>query len=336
MKKILALVSVLITAAACTTPTENTNRGAMTNTNAAAETKPAAAPMTEAEAISKEKAVWDTFKNKDYEAFGNMLASDQIYVSGQGVYDKSGSINGVKTFEPTDVTFSEWKFLPIDKDAFAVTYMADIKAKMNGKDMPPGMMRCSSAWVNRDGKWQSIYHQESPVKKAPPPAASGNKPKPATSPAATPATVVTGADAEANEKAIWEAVKKKDLDAFASALAPEAIEVEPDGVFDRAGSVKMVSQIDLSKATLSDFKTVRFDADASLVTYMVKIPGMSPDQERHSTIWANRSGKWLALLHHGSPVMPGPPPPPPAKAGASPSPSPKAKTSHAAKPSATK
>jgi hypothetical protein len=75
--------------------------------------------------------------------------------------------------------------------------------------------------------------------------------------------------------------------------------VEPDGVFDKAGSVKSVSQFDFTKSVLSDFKTVKLDDDASLVVYLVKDPGFAPNGERHATIWANRTGKWLAVFHHG-------------------------------------
>ena len=331
MKKMLVLMTLLVIAAACTTPTENTNRTASTNANMATETKPPA--MSEAEATRLEKSVWDALKNKDYDAFGNILANDMIYVGADTVSDKQASINGVKTFELTDATFSDWKYLPVDKDAAVIIYTANVKARMNGKDMPPDTIRCSSAWVNRDGKWLSIYHQETPVKPAQPPPAAANKPKPAASPAAAAPALVTGPDPQANEKAVWDALKAKNWDGFASALAPESIEVEQDGVYDKAGSVKNVSQFDLSKATLSDFKTVKFDDDASLVSYLAKGPGMGPNGERHSTIWANRSGKWLAVFHQGTPAMPAPPAPPPAKAGASPAAKPGA--SPAAKPKAT-
>jgi len=333
MKRILALVSVLMTAAACTAPTENANQP--TNTNTAAVTRTTAVPLTEADAIAKEKAAWDAIKNKDYDAFANMLADDQILVVADGVHDKAGSVDGVKSFDLTDVTFSDWKFVSVDKDAAVITYTATSKGKMNGKDLPPDTSRHSSAWVNRNGKWVSIYHQESVVKKPPPPPPANAKPKTATSPAtapATPAAIVTSADAEANEKAIWGALKMRNLDGFASALAPESIEVEPDGVFDKAGSMKMLNEIDLSKATVSDFKTIKFDDDASLVTYMVKVPGGAPNGEQHSTVWVHRNGKWLALFHQGTIVVPAPA----AAAKPSASPSAKAATSPAAKPAATK
>ena len=118
------------------------------------------------------------------------------------------------------------------------------------------------------------------------------------------ATAATGADPAANEKMVWDALKANDSDAFAAFLAADFVEVEQDAVSDKAGSVKGVSQIDLSKASLSEWKTVSFDDDAKLVTYMLKLPGAKPDQERHTTIWVNRGGKWLALFHQGTPVAP--------------------------------
>ena len=111
-----------------------------------------------------------------------------------------------------------------------------------------------------------------------------------------------GPDPVANEKLVWDALKSKNYDAFAAYLAPNAMEIEAGGVFDKSGSVKGVSMFDASKAELSDWKTVKFDNDASLVTYVVKTPGMNPDQARHSTVWANRDGKWLAMFHQGTPV----------------------------------
>jgi hypothetical protein len=306
MKKLLALVSLLVIAA-CAPPTNN-NADVGTNRAANSNTEISSAPvLSEADAIAKEKAIWDTIKNKDYAAFGNMLADDQVEVSAEGVHDKAQSITMVKEFEPTEITFSDWKFLPIDKDAVVLTYTVNLKGKFKGKEFPPANVRASSAWVNRGGKWLAVYHQECDVAKAMPPATAKSPAKkeatPAASASASPLTL--GSDALANEKAIWEAIKTKNYDGFASALAPNSIEVEPTGVYDKAGSVKGVMQLDASKVELSEFKATPFDADAALVIYTVKFPGPAP-AETHSTIWSRRDGKWFAVFHHGTPVAKAP------------------------------
>ena len=85
-------------------------------------------------------------------------------------------------------------------------------------------------------------------------------------------------------------------------LAPEFVDIESDGVHDKAATVKSVGQFDASKFELADWKVAKLDDDASLVTFMLKAIGSNADLERHSSIWVNRGGKWLALLHVGTPV----------------------------------
>ena len=301
MKKILVLVCFLMTSAACTTePTGN--KDVVSNANKATESK-STAMVSEAEIIAKEKAGWDAVKKKDWDAFGKILASDYIEVLDDGVHDKAASLTSIKDFELSDVTFADWKMLPVDKDAVILTYTATVKgATFKGQPVPPGPYREAAAYVNRDGQWLAIYYQET-LARTPQPMPSpstSQSGKASTSPAAKMADA--GPDAAANEKLVWDALKSKNYDAFGAFLAPDSIEIEADGVYDKAGSIKGVSTFDASKAELSDWKTVKFDNDASLVTYMVRLPGMTPDQERHTTIWVNRNGKWMALFHQGTPV----------------------------------
>ena len=110
--------------------------------------------------IAKEKAAWDAIKNKDFETYGKMLADDSVEILPDAVHDKAATLAGVKDFEPTEVTFSDWKYLPIDKDAVVIVYHVDVKGKYQGKEFPPISARASSAWVNRNGTWLAIYHQE--------------------------------------------------------------------------------------------------------------------------------------------------------------------------------
>jgi hypothetical protein len=276
--------------------------------------------MTEADAIAKEKAIWETIKNKDYDGFAAMLAADQLEVRPEGVADKATSVDGVKQYEPSEINFSDWKYLPIDKDAFVVVYKVAAKGKYQGKELPLETARASSAWVNRGGKWLAVYHQECQVKPPMPPAKPGAPAKAAASPAASPAAPppATGPDPIANEKIVWDLFKSKNYDAFGELLAPNFIEVESDNVYDRAGTIKGVAMFDASKATLSDWKSLNIIDDAAVVTYTIKGPGpvFNPQGERHSTIWVKREGKWMGLLHHGgTPVMkPTAPPPPPSPA----------------------
>ena len=103
------------------------------------------------------------------------------------------------------------------------------------------------------------------------------------------------------EKKVWEELKNKDYAAFATDLADDSVEIEPQGRMDKSGSVNMVKNFDAGKYTQSDFKETKIDGDASVVTYVVK-SNDGKEEERHATVWAKRGARWYAILHQGTPV----------------------------------
>jgi hypothetical protein len=171
MKKILALVSLLVVAAACA-PAPSGNKDVITNSNSNANRSAdmkSAAPPSEVDIIAREKAAWDAFRKKDADAFGKLIAADYIEVTDMGVTDKAAAIAGMKDFDVTEVNFADWKLTPVDKDAVLITYTVNIKGSYKGKDLPPGPYREASAYVNRNGEWVAIYYQETLTHTGPPP-----------------------------------------------------------------------------------------------------------------------------------------------------------------------
>jgi hypothetical protein len=304
MKKLIAGVCFLVLFAACQ-PVANENT---TNANKTPETK-AVAPPSEADMIAKEKASWDAFKRKDADAFKKMLTPDYIEITGAGMRDLTATVSGMNDVTLTDVTFADWKMTQIDKDLVLLTYTTTQKGTYKGEAFDAAY-RHGAAWINRNGEWLAIYFQETMTSKAPPPPPAASTPK--ASPTSSPAKVETSDDVIANEKLVWELFRTRNFDAFQTLLAPEFMEIESTGVYDRAGTVKAVSEMDASQFELSDWKAVKFDDDAALVTYTVTMKGPKPQKDYHATIWAKRDGKWLGFHHQGTPAAPAP--------GASPSP----------------
>ena len=299
MKRLLVFVCFLVFAMACT-PMNNENTS---NANKGTETKTSAMPTVD-DISAKEKAAWDGFKRKDEAAFKKYLLPDYFGVTAGGVSDTAQSLNGMKDTELSDYTLADWKLTTIDKDAVLLTYTAtNEKATYKGKPVPTGPYYEASVYLNRNGEWLNIYYQETLEQKMPMPSASPSSPaRTASTPMAKPAE--TTDDVSANEKLVWEAIKSRNYDAFGSYLADNSIEIEETGVYDKAGSIKGVQEFDASKAELSDWKTVKFDDDASVVTYKVHVPGMKPsDTGYHSTIWVKRDGKWRAFFHMGTPAQ---------------------------------
>ena len=326
MKRLIALAALALAASACATTT-NTNEATNTNANTGASPAATATPagVTQADLEAKEHQVWDAFKAKNYDAFGAQLSDDFTYVTNSGVYNKSQTIDAVKKYDLTDYAFSDIKFVKVDDDLAVLVYTCTETSTVGGKPSPESGKKVyhASAWVSRGGKWTAAYHQDA-ISQPMPAGQGGNtnantasnanssnsnanrnantsnsNANTAASPSASPAAPASVTDAE---KAVWDALKSKNYDAFAGFLASGSIEVEPEGVLDKAESVKTVTQFDASKFTLSDFKETKLDSDSTLVTYVVKGPGMKgqPETMRHSTVWNNRGGKWQAYFHAGT------------------------------------
>ena len=295
MKKLIAGVCFLVLFAACQ-PVANDN---MANANKTPEIR-AVAPPSEADMIAKEKAAWDAFKRKDADAFKKILAPEYIEIHQTGVKDGAAVVSDMKDVELSDVTFADWKMTTIDKDLVLLTYTTNQKGTYKGQAFE-GANRHAAAWINRNDEWLAIYFQETPVPKTPPPPPPAPKATASSaSPAASPAKVETSEDVIANEKLVWELFRTRNFDAFQTLLAAEFMEIDPTGVYDRAGTVKGVSAMDASQFELSDWKAVKFDADAALVSYTVTMKGPKPQKEYHATIWAKRDGKWLGFHHQGT------------------------------------
>jgi hypothetical protein len=312
MKRLIALTALLLlaTATACTTTTDNTNTGAG-NTNASANINAVATPtpgVSQADIEAKERQTWDAMKAKNWDAFSGMLSDDFVYVTDDGVHNKAQTSDAVKKLDMTEYTFTDIRFLKVDDDLAIITYTSTEKSTYDGKANPDTPARNSTAWINHGGKWLVAYHQDSKIMEPPagqprPAATASPASSPAAtataSPAASPAAPATATDAE---KQVWDAIKRKDYDTFSNFLLSDALDVEPDQVYTRSETVEGMKHMDASKFSQSDFKETKFDADATLVTYLVTGPMAGKTvNERHSTIWVNRGGQWKAAFHQGTP-----------------------------------
>ncbi len=304
MKRILlpAALLVVASAAACQAPAPSGNANQTANANVSTPT-PSPSPAV-ADLAEQDRQAYEAIKRKDWDAFAAMLADEQLLVTGDGVHDKAATVEGLKKLDIREYSLSDFKTINVAPDVVVVTFTARGSIVMDGKALPEVSSRESTAWVKRGDKWLSAYHQDTTVEPPPP------TPTPGASATATPAattatpssTPATAPDATGMEKLIWEALKRKDYDAFAGYLAEDQLEVWGAGVFDKAGSVAGVKQVDLTGAVPGDFREVRLSPDAALVIYTVKGPPrvFGPDGERHSSIWVKRGGRWLAVFHQGT------------------------------------
>jgi hypothetical protein len=106
----------------------------------------------------------------------------------------------------------------------------------------------------------------------------------------------------------WAAIKGGDNQAFAELLAPDFLFVSGNGVLAKPETVKIMASLTFREHTLTDFKVLMIDSDTAIMTYtasgMASFGGREPYafNERHSSAWVLREGKWLCVYHHYSPI----------------------------------
>ena len=127
------------------------------------------------------------------------------------------------------------------------------------------------------------------------------------SPAATPKPKMSKAQLlkklSANETALWNAWKNKDVKPFQMWLAADGVSVGEEGVGTKAELVKGLPSMpcEVKSFALSDWKLSMVNADAAVLTYKGAAEGTCGGQPIptvwSSSLWVNRKGKWVVFSH---------------------------------------
>lgn len=119
---------------------------------------------------ASERAIIEAIFKNDSKTFLGLVVSDSFIASGEGVVNVADfaplmketaaqcKFNKVETSDNTFYWFNDTTLVHI--------YKTIMDATCDGKPIPVSLS--SSVWVNKDGKWQGAFHQETEV--SPPPA----------------------------------------------------------------------------------------------------------------------------------------------------------------------
>lgn len=126
-------------------------------------TSPCSAEADRDALIAKEKQVFEAFKAKNANAFATQLTEDFIGVDDTGVLGKAAEVKSVSDADIKDFRLTDIKVVNIDKDAAILTYKITQRGTYKGESIPTTVFG-SSVWVNRDGRWFAVFHQETPAR----------------------------------------------------------------------------------------------------------------------------------------------------------------------------
>jgi len=113
--------------------------------------------------LAKERAELDALKAGDFNAFGNLIADEAVFVDTFGPASKAEVLKHTEGFKLTDYKIEDEKFLPISADTGLISYYVTEKGSSQGKEFTAHVY-VSALWTKRANGWVCLFSQETPVK----------------------------------------------------------------------------------------------------------------------------------------------------------------------------
>ena len=109
--------------------------------------------------LAAEKGAWQSIKDKKFDQFQKMLASDfrGVYASGINKADKE--MTEVRTLDLKSFTLGEIDVVFITKDTAMVTYPVNIEGTEGSKDIS-GKAYAASIWKKEGNDWRVAFHTD--------------------------------------------------------------------------------------------------------------------------------------------------------------------------------
>jgi len=106
---------------------------------------------------AKEKAAWQSFKDKNADAFKKVVDKDIKCVYADGMSDMSKELADMTKWDIKSFEVSDFSAFSDEKDVMVTTYTVKVDATMEGKDMS-GTYNAGSVWKMENGQWLAIFH----------------------------------------------------------------------------------------------------------------------------------------------------------------------------------
>lgn len=117
----------------------------------------------ETQIIALEKQGWEAWKNKNSSWFQTNLTEDALFVSADGVANKSQIVKFMGSeCEIKGYSLDNFAFLMLDKNSALITFTAMQDGVCSGKTIPANV-RASAIYAKRGGKWLLAYYTDTPL-----------------------------------------------------------------------------------------------------------------------------------------------------------------------------
>lgn len=111
--------------------------------------------------LSNEKQAWDAIVKSNSTAFRSFHTNDALIVSPEGVARIDQFASQIPSLNIMEYGLSDVKVMWIDDNTAILIYEVMVKVLLADQNVSISNHYHSSTWVNRGGKWLSIFHQVS-------------------------------------------------------------------------------------------------------------------------------------------------------------------------------
>ena len=118
------------------------------------------------ELIVLETGSWDFMRNNNADGMRNFLSDDALLILGDGSrLNKREMLELMKDFVLIDIKIEPtYALRMLTADVANLIYRASYTSTLKGGKPETLSVRSSSVYVRRDGKWWSVFYQETPIK----------------------------------------------------------------------------------------------------------------------------------------------------------------------------
>jgi hypothetical protein len=109
--------------------------------------------------MAKEKAAWQTFKDKKSDEFRKLLSADFMGVYSDDIYTLQKQMEGMQKWDMKSFSFTDMNVVFPDADTATITYKVMVEGTFGGKDAS-GTYNAGSVWKKQKGEWHAVFHSD--------------------------------------------------------------------------------------------------------------------------------------------------------------------------------
>jgi hypothetical protein len=106
---------------------------------------------------AKEKAAWQSFKDKKPDEFKKVVDKDFKGAYAEGISDMQKELDDMEKWDMKSFEISDYTAFSDEKDVIVTTYIVKVEGTYDGKDAS-GTYNAGSVWKMENGKWMAIFH----------------------------------------------------------------------------------------------------------------------------------------------------------------------------------